>query len=227
MLTVAVVYPDVLSTYGDSGNALVLRARAQVRGIASTVIECRFGESLPHADIYLIGGGEDGPQRAACDYLRRDGSLGRRIDDGAHVLAVCAGFQILGASFEVGAGEIYQGLDLLPVVTTRGTQRSVGDLVVRVGSELLVGFENHGGVSTMSGGGALGEVVSGFGNDGRVDGASAPGVTATYAHGPVLALNPWLADEILARAVGYQLEPYASVADDLHLERCRALGTLS
>jgi hypothetical protein len=64
-------------------------------------------------------------------------------------------------------------------------------------------------------------VLVGHGNDGAVDGARAPGIFATYAHGPVLAINPWFADEILSAALGVALDPVVSVADRLYAERCQ------
>ncbi|HEY5121155.1 MAG TPA: hypothetical protein VII84_06235, partial [Acidimicrobiales bacterium] len=89
----------------------------------------------------------------------------------------------------------------------------------------LVGFENHGGRTTLSGDlEALGSVVRGRGNDGTLDGYRTQRIWATYAHGPVLAMNPWFADEVLATVLGEELEPLASVADRLYLERCKALG---
>jgi CobQ-like glutamine amidotransferase family enzyme len=99
----------------------------------------------------------------------------------------------------------------------------VGELRVRVGDRLLVGFENHGGRTTLGPGLApLGKVEFGQGNDGELDGFRAPNIWATYAHGPVLAQNPWFADEILSSLLGYQLEPISSVSDLLYEERSNA-----
>ena len=90
---------------------------------------------------------------------------------------------------------------------------------------MLVGFENHGGVTALGPGvEPLGAVVRGRGNDGRVDGVRAPRLWATYAHGPALAQNPWLADEVLTDLVGEELRPLATVADALHAARVASLG---
>ena len=68
-LTVAVVYPDLLGTYGDGGNGLILARRASWRGIDTRLLQADSGAPLPAADIYCIGGGEDGPQVRAAEAL--------------------------------------------------------------------------------------------------------------------------------------------------------------
>lgn len=225
MTTICVLYPDLLGTYGDGGNGLAISERARRRGIDVELVQTRLGDEVPEASLYLIGGGEDGPQRLAADLLRSS-SFAARVRDGANVLAVCAGLQILGATFSVEGDDEFEGLGLVDVVTRRGERRSVGELASKVNGRVLVGFENHGGRTTLHGGvDALGAVVKGRGNDGRVDGYRTKNIWATYAHGPVLAMNPWFCDEILAVIVGRQLEPIVSVADRLYDERCRVLSS--
>ena len=220
MLVIATLFPELLGTYGDGGNGLVLVERARRRGIDATLIVTRLEEDVPDATIYVLGGGEDGPQRLACDLLARS-SFSQRVRDGAHVFAVCAGLQLLGNTFSVEGNDEYAGLGLVDAETHRGPRRSVGDFAVDVGGRLLVGFENHGGRTTLGAGVApLGAVVRGRGNDGRLDGYHQNRIRATYAHGPVLAMNPWLADEVLASATGNPLEPLSSVADKLYAQRC-------
>lgn len=224
MTTVCLLYPDLLGTYGDGGNALALAERARRRGIALEVVTVSLGDSVPDASLYLLGGGEDGPQRLAADLLRAS-SFVSRVRDGAHVLAVCAGLQILGLTFAVEGDDEFEGLGLVDVVTSRGDRRSVGELATRVDRQLLVGFENHGGRTALHGGvDALGKVLKGRGNDGQVDGYRTKNIWATYAHGPVLAMNPWFCDEILSSVTGVELEPLSSVADLLYQERCRVLA---
>ncbi|HEY7930675.1 MAG TPA: hypothetical protein VIC81_00230 [Acidimicrobiales bacterium] len=224
MIRVATLLPELLGTYGDGGNAFAIGARARRRGYDVEMVEVGVEDPLPPADLFLLGGGEDGPQRHATELLRARG-LAQAYHDGAHVLAVCAGLQILGTNFAVEGDDRFEGLALVDVTTTRGAKRSVGDLAVVVGERHLVGFENHGGVTTLGEGVVpLGRVVRGRGNDGRVDGYRAARLWATYAHGPVLAMNPWFADEILASLVGEELVALPTVADQLYAERLRAMG---
>ena len=231
MLKIAVLYPELLGTYGDGGNALVLASRARRRGIEVEVVQVALDEVIPDAKVLLLGGGEDGPQRQATYGLAKDDTLAKRVNDGAVLLAVCAGFQLIGTSYEVEGGLHVDGLGLVDAVTTRGAKRRVGDLLTRVGDRWMVGFENHGGETELGLNEVpLGVVESGIGNgrfagDARyVDGVRRGSIFGTYAHGPVLAQNPWLADELLTQAVGRPLEPLASIADELHRSRVREVG---
>ena len=208
-LRVAVVYPDLLGTYGDTGNGIILTRRAMSRGIAAELLLCSSSEPLPEADLYCIGGGEDGPQVLAADRLRADGRLTEAVEHGATVFAVCAGFQIIGGSFPDAAGRTHGGVGLLDVTTTKGSgPRCVGEVAVDPASSLglgrLSGFENHSGVTSLGQASALGTVVAGRGNGAgvAVEGAYAGHVLGTYLHGPVLARNPDLADLLLRWATG-------------------------
>jgi CobQ-like glutamine amidotransferase family enzyme len=211
-LRIAVVYPDLLGTYGDGGNGLVLLRRAERRGIEAELIQATSDGPLPAADLYTLGGGEDGPQVLATEQLAVDGALASAIADGAIVLAVCAGYQIVGTSFPDADGAPTEGLGLLDVATTkRPGRRAVGEIVVDAeldGVGQLTGFENHGG-GTIIGAGAqpLGRVRVGIGNGEGTDGAWAGRVVGTYLHGPVLARNPALADLLLSWATGVALAP--------------------
>ena len=75
-LAVAVVYPDLLGTYGDGGNGLVLARRAAWRGIEVELLQAHSGGPLPTADLYCIGGGEDGPEVRAAESPQERGHAG-------------------------------------------------------------------------------------------------------------------------------------------------------
>lgn len=208
-LRVAVVFPDLLGTYGDGGNGLILARRAEWRGFDVELLQAASDARVPDADIYCLGGGEDGPQVRAATTLIGDGTLATRVASGAVVLAVCAGFQVVGRRFPGASGEVHEGLGLLDVETVKGEgPRAVGEVVTEpVGLEdlpALIGFENHGGVTTLADGAvALGRVTAGIGNgDGNgTEGAVQGRVVGTYLHGPVLARNPALADLLLSWAL--------------------------
>ncbi len=220
-LTVVVVYPDLLGTYGDGGNGLVLARRAAWRGIGVELVEADSDGPLPSADLYCLGGGEDGPQVRAADALAADGRLSRAVEAGAAVLAVCAGYQIVGRSFPDAAGRARPGLGLLDVTTTKSTgRRAVGEVVADpfaagpAGGPLptMTGFENHGGVTTLGPGASpLSRTVVGVGNGAGTgtEGAWSGRVVGTYLHGPVLARNPDLADRLLSWVLGRPLDPLA------------------
>jgi CobQ-like glutamine amidotransferase family enzyme len=123
------------------------------------------------------------------------------------VLAVCAGFQIVGTAFPDAEGTAHEGVGLLGVATVKGSgPRAVGELTADMDTlPTLTGFENHGGVTSLAEGTApLARVTHGIGNgDGSgTEGAMVGRVVGTYLHGPVLARNPALADLLLGLALG-------------------------
>lgn len=224
------IYPDLLSTYGDRGNLLILARRAEQRGIPVEVLEVRSDQAVPTAaDIYLIGGGEDGPQALAAQRLIADGGVHRAVSQGSVIFAVCAGYQLLGGSF-FAKGTKCTGLDLLDLHSDRGPSRAVGELAgeidPRLGLPALSGFENHGGRTHLGNGvSPLARITAGIGNNGRSEGAWRGNLLGTYAHGPALARNPALADLLLRWATGSaSLPPLNNVwTDRLRTERAAAL----
>ncbi|MCX4803000.1 type 1 glutamine amidotransferase [Streptomyces sp. NPDC058682] len=222
------VYPDLLSTYGDQGNALVVERRARQRGLDVQRVDVRSDQPIPTSgDIYLIGGGEDRPQRLAAERLLRDGGLERAVSNGAIVFSVCAGYQILGKEFVNDQGQRQEGLGLLDVVTVRGEgERCVGDVLAdidpRLGLPQLTGFENHQGVTHLGPTAkAFARVTMGRGNgtgDGT-EGAYNDTVFGTYMHGPVMARNPQIADLLLKLALDVNALP---AIDDRWYEALRA-----
>jgi CobQ-like glutamine amidotransferase family enzyme/UDP-N-acetylmuramyl tripeptide synthase len=239
-VTIALVYPDLLGTYGDAGNATVLAQRLRWRGIPAEVLTVSPADAVPEGcQIYVVGGGEDLPQVLAAQMLRESRALHRAVQKGAVVLAVCAGLQVLGESFPApGAGvqasgdgghrkDQTEGLGLLPCVTYRtSTPRAIGEVLVRASGRwshlgLLTGFENHASVTELlPGAEPAGTVLAGTGNkDGTWEGVVYGRVWGTYLHGPVLARNPMLADFLLSWAVGELCALDDSEPAALHAER--------
>ena len=230
-VTVALLFPDLLGTYGDSGNAVILAQRLRWRGIDSRIVTIRSGDTVPEGcEIYVVGGGEDLPQALAARQLgpRSTSPLARAAGAGATVFAVCAGLQILGNRFVYGPdGTTADGLGLVDCDTRRGSgRRSVGEIAVqpdhRLGLPVLTGYENHAGVTVVgSSASAAGRVLYGVGNgDGSgTDGVWSGKVLGTYLHGPVLARNPALADLLLSWVVGDLAPLDDSEASALHDER--------
>ena len=202
------VYPDLLSTYGDRGNLLVLKRRARLRGIEVESVEVNADEASPRqGDIYLLGGGEDLPQILAARRLRDDGGLAAVASRGAVIFAVCAGYQLVGTEFGGVEGEPVAGLGIIDISSGRGERRGVGEIIADVdpglGVPRLTGFENHQGVTRLGPGvRPLARVTVGVGNGDGTEGAYAGRVLGTYLHGPALARNPGLADLLLSWAAG-------------------------
>jgi CobQ-like glutamine amidotransferase family enzyme len=209
---------------------LILARRAELRGVSTECVEVQSDQPVPvNGDIYLLAGGEDGPQTLAAERLLADGGLNRAAANGAVVFAVCAGYQLLGGSF-FAKGAKFPGLDLVDMHSDRGETRAVGELAGRIDPALglppLTGFENHGGRTHLGPGAKpLVSVEVGIGNDGSTEGAWAGKLLGTYAHGPALARNPALADLLVGWAVGSPLPPVDDTwPDRLRVERLSAVG---
>lgn len=228
-LSIAVLLPDVLGTYSDAGNAAVLAARARWAGVPVEVLHVTADRTPPAGcDLYLLGGGEDAAQSFAVRWLSGHRRLVRTLAESATTLAVCAGLQVLGTAFTATDGTTVAGVGVLPLRTTPGRRRAVGRAVVSTdrpdGVGLVSGFENHRGVTELGPGlRPLGRVIVGTGNgvpqDGtrvrrrpRYDGVLTDRVLGTYLHGPVLALNPGLADLLLHRATGHTTASFGGCA---------------
>lgn len=227
---IGLVLPDVMGTYGDGGNAVVLRQRLLLRGIPAEIVEITLAEPVPDSlDFYTLGGAEDYAQRLATRHLIENPGLQRAAARGAPVLAICAAIQVLGHWYETSAGERVDGVGLLDVTTSPQPLRTIGEVVshplIDGLTEPLTGFENHRG-GTVLGPDArpLATVVKGAGNrlgDG-IDGAVQGSVVATYLHGPCLARNPQLADLLLSRVVGPLPPLNLPEVDQLRRERLAA-----
>jgi lipid II isoglutaminyl synthase (glutamine-hydrolysing) len=211
---IGLVLPDVMGTYGDGGNAVVLRQRLRLRGITAEIVEITLAEPVPDSlDLYTLGGAEDYAQRLATRHLIKYPGLQRAAERGAPVLAICAAIQVLGHWYETSSGERVDGVGMLDLTTSPQSARSIGELVSRPllpgVSQQLTGFENHrGGTVLGPTASPLSAVVKGAGNragDG-FDGAIQGSMVATYMHGPCLARNPELADLLLSKVVG-ELSP--------------------
>ena len=225
---VGLVYPELLGTYGDRGNAVVLVQRLQWRGRDAELVEVPAGEPIPDSlDVYLFGGGEDDPQSMAAAGMRASAAnVQRARENGAVVLAVCAGFQLIGHRYDTPDGESIEGLGLVDAVTRPGGSRLIGEVVVEPGDRSLprlTGFENHGGRTSLGAGERpLGRVVTGGGNGDGHDGVRGERLIGTYLHGPVLPRNPALADLLLSWVLGDLVPLDSQPEEELRADRVAA-----
>jgi CobQ-like glutamine amidotransferase family enzyme len=212
-LRLLALYPEQMNIYADRGNILFLQRRCEWRGIPFDYAAAGPGDGFDPAehDLIYIGGGQDRDQvLVAEDMLRtkRD-SIASAVDDGAALLAVCGGYQLLGHRYQLGDLSI-TGLGTADLETVRETgPRLIGNVSIEVdlgqGPRVLAGFENHGGRTHLGPTAeSLGRVLHGHGNNGRdrYEGVKRDNLIGTYLHGPLLPKNAWLADRLIALAVG-------------------------
>jgi lipid II isoglutaminyl synthase (glutamine-hydrolysing) len=211
-LRLLALYPEQMNIYADRGNVLFFKRRCEWRGIEFEHATAGPGEEIdPDAhDLIYIGGGQDRDQRIVAADLRQTKreAIAAAAEDGAVVLAVCGGYQLLGHSYQLDDEKI-PGLGLVDLVTVRQPgPRLIGNIAIEVdlgtGKRVVAGFENHGGRTHLGEGAEpLGRVLSGFGNNGGdgFEGVRRGNVIGTYIHGPLLPKNSWFADHLIALAL--------------------------
>ena len=231
-LRLLALYPEQMNIYADRGNVLFLQQRCLWRGIDFSYAAAGPGEGFdPDGhDLIYIGGGQDRDQLAVAEDMRRSkrDAIAAALADGASLLAVCGGYQLLGSFYQLGDRRI-EGLGLANLETVREEgERLIGNVSIEVdlggGPRVLAGFENHGGRTYLgSGAEPLGRVLHGHGNNGGDggEGVLRGNLIGTYLHGPLLPKNAWLADELIARSLEHssdsrpELEPLDDQLEDL------------
>jgi lipid II isoglutaminyl synthase (glutamine-hydrolysing) len=212
-LRLLALYPEQMNIYADRGNILFLQRRCEWRGIEFDYAAAGPGEAFDPAehDLIYIGGGQDRDQVLVAEDMlgtKRD-AIASAVDDGAALLAVCGGYQLLGHRYQLGDRSI-TGLGIADLETVREPgPRLIGNVSIEVdlgeGPQILAGFENHGGRTHLGPDAEpLGRVLRGHGNNGRdgYEGVKRRNLIGTYLHGPLLPKNAWLADRLIALAIG-------------------------
>ncbi|NFP93240.1 type 1 glutamine amidotransferase [Clostridium sporogenes] len=208
-LNICHLYPDLLNVYGDIGNILVLKYRAEQRGIKINVSNVSIKDSFPidKYDIALFGGGQDYEQAIVSKDMveTKKDDLTEYIEKGKVLLAICGGYQLLGKYYTTPEGEKLDGLNILDIYTEGGDTRFIGNTVIKNEdfNETYVGFENHSGRTYIGNLKPLGKVIAGYGNNGedQQEGCIYKNTFGTYFHGSLLSKNPELADRLLSTAL--------------------------
>lgn len=213
-LTIAWLYPDLMSTYGDRGNIIVLTKRCEWRNIDAKVEEITLEtpvSTLKKCDLIFMGGAQDRQQKLAGeDFLKNKGPIVREmVEKGIPALFVCAAYQFVGHYYKPYQGDPIPGAGIFDLYTQHpGDQakRLIGNVVARVISsqKTIVGFENHGGRTYLGKNLApFAKVIKGFGNNGEdgYEGAVYKNAIGSYFHGPLLPKNPHVCDWLITKAL--------------------------
>lgn len=208
-LNICHLYPDLLNVYGDVGNILILKHRAEKRGIKVNLINLSLNDEFDaeNTDILFFGGGQDFEQSIVSDDLKtiKRPMLKKYIEDEKVVIAICGGYQLLGNYYMAPNGEKIEGLGILDIYTESGENRFIGNTVIynEEFNETYVGFENHSGRTYINGLKPLGKCLHGYGNNGEdgYEGCIYKNTYCSYFHGSLLSKNPELADRFLKIAL--------------------------
>ena len=208
-LNICHLYPDLLNVYGDIGNILILKYRAEKRGIKVNLFNISLGDAFDSSlfDITFFGGGQDYEQSIVSKDLldTKVDSLKEYIENEKVLLAICGGYQLLGKYYTTPEGEKLDGLNILDLYTEGGDKRFIGNTVIinEAANETYVGFENHSGRTYINNLKPLGKVLAGYGNNGEdgYEGCIYKNTFCTYFHGSLLSKNPELADKLIHLAL--------------------------
>ncbi|MDW8802246.1 type 1 glutamine amidotransferase [Clostridium sp. A1-XYC3] len=213
-LNICHLYPDLLNVYGDLGNILILKYRAEQRGIKVNVFNVSLGDPFDsdQYDITFFGGGQDYEQSIVSEDLDKNKKEGitEYIEKGKVFLSICGGYQLLGKYYTTPDGEKLDGLGILDIYTEGGDTRFIGNTVIHNEefNETYVGFENHSGRTYIGDLKPLGKVIAGYGNNGEdgYEGCIFKNCFCTYFHGSLLSKNPELADRLITTALSSKYE---------------------
>jgi lipid II isoglutaminyl synthase (glutamine-hydrolysing) len=224
-LKIGWLYPTLMSTYGDRGNAICLQQRCQWREIEVSLLALdRHCEAKIFEEVDLIVGG--GAQDRQQEIVMRDlqgakaQALREAIEAGTPGVFTCGSPQLLGHYYEPALGQRIEGLGILDLVSKHPgieARRCIGNMVFEITASplaeelqgmlgkppVVIGFENHGGRTYLGKVQALGKVIQGYGNNGEdaTEGAFYGNAIATYSHGPLLPKNPFIADWLIQKAL--------------------------
>ena len=212
------LYGNLMNTYGDNGNLLMLQHRAKKLGyeVETTLISLEEDFNPEEFDIVMFGGGQDYEQTVvAKDLQNKKDTLIEYIEDDGVVVAICGGFQLLGRYYVNASGERLNGISAIDVCTNgQFPNRLIGDVEIfnEEFGETYLGYENHIGRTYLGKNmKPLGKVVKGFGNneEDHAEGCHYKNVFCSYFHGPILVRNQHLADRIIKTAAARRLSKNA------------------
>ena len=212
-LRICHLYGNLMNTYGDNGNLLMLQHRAKKLGyeVETTLISLEEDFNAEDFDIVMFGGGQDFEQTVvAKDLQNKKEALIQYIEDNGVVVAICGGFQLLGRYYVNASGERLNGISAIDVCTNgQFPSRLIGDIEIfnEEFGETYLGYENHIGRTYLGKNmKPLGKVVKGYGNneEDHVEGCHYKNIFCSYFHGPILVRNQHLADRIIETAAERQ-----------------------
>lgn len=209
-LNVAHLYGNLLNTYGDNGNILMMKYVGEKLGIKMTFdivsIDDTFDDN--HYDMIFFGGGQDYEQSiVAKDLPSKRQNINRFIENNKVILAICGGFQLLGQYYVQANGVKIDGIGVMGHYTlNQDNNRFIGDIKIHNEefNETYYGFENHQGRTFLSEDEKpLGKVIYGNGNNNEdgSEGVHYKNVYGSYFHGPILSRNANLAYRLVTTAL--------------------------
>jgi len=237
-LTIGWLYPQLMSTYGDRGNIIVLQKRCEWRGIETEIIhidQTTNEQKLKTIDLLFGGGAQDREQEIVIkDLQKKKNIIKKQIENDMPALFVCGAPQLMGLYYEPAEGKRIEGLSIFDMYTKHPgpkDDRLIGNVIAKIQTSnlsstynltsdtYLVGFENHGGRTYLGKNTKpFAKVLKGFGNNGKdgMEGVVYKNAIGSYLHGPLLPKNPQIADWLITKAleIKYKKEITLEELDD-------------
>ena len=209
-LRIGHLYGNLLNTYGDNGNLLMLQYCAKQRGVQveTDIVSLNQPFNPNDYDLVFFGGGQDYEQYIVSkDIQAKADAIKTYIDNDGVLLAICGGYQLLGHYYVDAKGKKISGISAIDYYTlNQDNNRFIGDITIvdEETGDTYNGFENHNGRTFLGDGDQpLGIVQVGKGNNGedKTEGARYKNVFCSYFHGPLLVRNNHLAERIVDLAI--------------------------
>lgn len=205
-LEICHLYGNLMNTYGDNGNLLMLHHIAESHGIKVNTTLVSLGDdfSAQDYDIVFFGGGQDYEQALVSkDIQTKKNELLKYIENDGVIVGICGGYQLLGHYYINASGQHLKGIGAIDFYSdSKSSSRLMGD--IKTYNErfniTLYGYENHAG-RTYLGESVfpLGIVKEGYGNNGedKTEGCMYKNTFCSYFHGPMLVRNQALTKIII------------------------------
>ena len=107
-LKIAHLYGNLMNTYGDNGNLLMLQhaAKAQKVNVETQLVSIGDEFDPSQFDLVFFGGGQDYEQKiVARDLQSKKEALTEYIENDGVTIGICGGFQLLGKYYINAAGD--------------------------------------------------------------------------------------------------------------------------
>ena len=222
-ITIGWLYPQLMSTYGDRGNILVLQKRAEWRGIKTEIVNIdqdTSAKEISQIDLLFGGGAQDREQEIVMRNLyKQKAAIKELVEKKKPALFVCGAPQLMGKYYEPSEGKRIEGLGIFDMYSKHpgpNQDRLIGNVVAKIETQnfavpgslvpdpYVVGFENHGGRTHLgTGAKPFAKILKGNGNNGEdgTEGVVYNNAIGSYLHGPLLPKNPEIADWLIATSL--------------------------
>lgn len=225
------LYPRDMNIYGDWGNTLTLKRRAEWHGYEVELFEYNPGDVFPDdIDLIVGGGGQDSGQSVIQDDLQKIApKLKELAESGTSMLVICGLYQLFGRFFKTKDGITLPGIGIFDIETHGGPERLIGNIITESSDfGQIIGYENHSGLTYLGKNvKPLGRVIRGAGNNGQdeFEGARYKNIIGSYLHGSLLPKNPQIADWLIEQAVVRKFGEFTpTVIDDRFATKARAVA---